>query len=144
MKLGGLMNAASLGVGVAKAEAKAAVERVVKHVVFAAIVLVLLVLAFGFGLGSFSVWLSHQIGTVQALGFMALGFVVLALMVYVIWRVATRPRQQPRPAPSPIAAALNAKAPPDGEGPPPPGSAIGSLAVVSLVGFLLAKQLFRR
>ena len=28
--------------------------------------------------------------------------------------------------------------------PPPPGSAVGSLAVVALVGFLMARQMFGR
>ena len=53
-------------------------------------------------------------------------------------------KPQPRkPQPSPLAAALDGD--PQGSGQEPPtGSALGSLGVVALVGFMMARQLFRR
>ncbi len=105
MTLGGLLKAASFGVAIARSRVKAAIRDAVRQTVFASIVLVLLVLAFGFGLGCFTVWLSHEIGTVPALGYIALGFLVIAIIVYVIWRLSGR---QPAPARrrSPIADSL--------------------------------------
>lgn len=140
MTLGGLLKAASVGVAIARSRARAAIRNAVKQAVFASIVLVLLVLAFGFGLGCFTVWLSHEIGTVPALGFIALGFLVIAIIVYVIWRVSG---QQPAPARrrSPIADAFDEK---KAGHEPPPGSALGSLAMVALVGYLMGRQMFRR
>jgi hypothetical protein len=139
MTLGGLLKAASVGVAIARSRARAAIRNAVKQAVFASIVLVLLVLAFGFGLGCFTVWLSHEIGTVPALGFIALGFLVIAIIVYVIWRVSSQPAPARRR--SPIADSFDEKK--RGQE-PPPGSALGSLAVVALVGYLMGRQIFRK
>jgi vacuolar-type H+-ATPase subunit I/STV1 len=140
MTLGGVLKAANIGVAIARGRAKAVIRNAIKQAVFASIVLGLLVLAFGFGLGCFAVWLSHEIGTVPALGYIALGFLVIAIIVYVIWRVSS---QRPAPARrrSPIADAFDER---KAGQEPPPGSALGSLAVVALVGYLMGRQIFRK
>lgn len=143
MNLGGVLKAASLGVSVARTEAKAVIARAVTNAAFAAGVGILAIFAFAFGLATFTVWLAHEIGTVPALGYIALGFLVLTIIVFIVWRVSTREKKPPPRAESPLAAAFNDQPRRPGEE-PPPGSAIGSLGVVALVGFLMARQIFRR
>ncbi len=143
MTLGGLFKAAGIGASLARSEVKAAMRRAARQAAFAIVVVSLLVLAFGFGLGAFAVWLSHEIGTVRALAFIALGFVVLALIAYIIWQASGRGASRRRRGRSPIAEALNLDRNADGEE-PPQGSVLGSLAVVALVGYLLGRQIFRR
>lgn len=139
---GGLLKAASLGVNRARSEAKAAIQRAVQKAILGGIAVFLLLLAFGFGLGAFTVWLAGEVGTVQALSFVALGFVVVALIIYAIARLSGR-KPDRRPEPSPIAAALNANPIDEGKD-DPPGSVVGSLAVVAVVGYLMGRQMFRR
>lgn len=134
------MKAASIGATFARSRVKTAIRNAVKQAVFASIVLVLLLLAFGFGLGCLVVWLSHEIGAVPALGFVALGFLVLAMIVYVIWRISSG-GAAPAARRSPISDAFEER---KGGQEPPPGSALGSLAVVALVGYLMGRQVFRK
>ena len=139
MTLGGLLKAASVGVALARGRARVAIRNAIKQAVFASIVVVLLVLAFGFGLACFTVWLAREIHTVPALGFIALGFLVIAIIVYIIWRVSGQPAPARRR--SPIADAFDER---KAGQEPPPGSALGSLAVVAFVGYLMGRQLFRK
>jgi len=144
MKLAGILKVAEVGVRMARNEVKAAANRAAKNAAFAAALGVLAILAFGFALAAFTVWLAGEIGAVAALGYIALGFLGLAIIVYIIWRVSMGGEQRRRqPAPSPLSAAPDAEPPGTGQE-PPPGSALGSLGVVALVGFLMARQIFRR
>ena len=144
MKLAGILKAAELGARLARHEVKAAVARAVRNAAFGAALAILAVLAFGFALAAFTVWLAGEIGAVPALGYIALGFLVLAVVVYVIWRVSMGGGQRRRrPEASPLAAALDGESRESGQE-PPAGSALGSLGVVALVGFLMARQMFRR
>ena len=122
-----------------------------RQTMLVAATVVLLLLAFGFGLAAFTVWLAGQIGTVPALAFMALGFLVAAGLVFLIAK-ATDPRRRRAPASRPITDTVkSAFAPP----PAPPsagpgdsavptqsrvGSTTGAMLVVGLVGYLLARQ----
>ncbi|MCB1488633.1 MAG: phage holin family protein [Bauldia sp.] len=144
MKLAGILKAAELGTRMARVEVKAAVNRAAKNAAFAAALGILAILAFGFALAAFAVWLAGEIGTVAALGYIALGFLILAIIVYIVWRVSMGGKPQPRkPQPSPLAAALDGDPQESGQE-PPTGSTLGSLGVVALVGFMMARQLFRR
>ena len=82
--------------------------------------------------------------------FLASGALVVALIVYVAGNAATdaRPaRARVSAADSPFAAAAAAGVEAGEEsaaGVPPAGSTVGSMAVVALVGFILAQQLLRK
>ncbi len=144
MMLGGVLNAARLGARMARDEAKAAINRAVTNAAFAVGVGILALLTFAFALAAFTVWLSHKIGTVPALGFIALGFLVLAIVVYIVWKVSMREKKPGRRPPAAAYASASDEGATQAGQEPPPGSAIGSLGVVALVGFILARQLFRR
>ncbi|MCP4385430.1 MAG: phage holin family protein [Hyphomicrobiales bacterium] len=139
MILRGVLRTAKLGVGLARQEAKDTIARAVRQAALAVVVLSFLLLAFGFALGAFAVWLSREIGTVHALGFIALGFVILAAILYGISR--TGGDRKPKSAREQLADSL---AESDESEESQPGSTVASLAVVALVGFTLARQLFRR
>lgn len=143
MIFGGLFRAAGVGVNLARSEAKAAVQRAVQKAILGAFAILLVLLALGFGLGAFTVWLAREIGTIQALGFIALGFLILAAILYLIVRLSGASASRERFDPSPIAAALKAE-PADGDSESPPGSVLGSLVVVGVVGYLMGRQMFGR
>ena len=138
MGLGSLLSA--IGLAALKAEIRAAGQRIA----VAAISGLLLLTAICFAIAALTVWLAGEIGAIWALLVIAGGFLVLALIVQGVARLtADRPRYRPppaRPAPS---------SPPPVEPQPanrtvPPGSEIGTVAIVALVGFLLARQMLRR
>lgn len=143
MDFGGALKAASLGAKLARGQVKAAVRRAVQNAVFATVLAILGVFAFAFALAAFTVWLARHVGTIDALWLVAGGFAGLALIVYIVWKISMRQTAaRPSPRPSPIAAAFE-ETHADGRE-PPPGSALGSLAVVALVGYLMARQMFKR
>jgi len=130
----------AIGLAALKAEIRAAGKRAA----VAAISGLLLLTALCFAIAALAVWLVGEIGAIWALLVIAGGFLVLALIVQGVARLtADRPRYRPppvRPAPS---------SPPPVEPQPanrtvPPGSEIGTVAIVALVGFLLARQMLRR
>ncbi len=130
----------AIGLAALKAEIRAAGKRAA----VAAISGLLLLTAVCFAIAALAVWLAGEIGAIWALLVIAGGFLVLALIVQGVARLtADRPRYRPppaRPAPS---------SPPPVEPQPanrtvPPGSEIGTVAIVALVGFLLARQMLRR
>jgi hypothetical protein len=130
----------AIGLAALKAEIRAAGKRAA----VAAISGLLLLTAICFAIAALTVWLAGEIGAIWALLVIAGGFLVLALIVQGVARLtADRPRYRPppaRPAPS---------SPPPVEPQPanrtvPPGSEIGTVAIVALVGFLLARQMLRR
>jgi len=127
----------AIGLAAVKAEIRAAGRRIA----VAAISSLLLVIAVCFAVAALAVWLAGEIGTIGALLAMACGFLVLALIVQAIARLtADRRRYRPRPAPP---------SPPPSEpilanGTIPPGSEIGAVTVVALLGFLLARLMLQR
>jgi Putative Actinobacterial Holin-X, holin superfamily III len=135
MNVGSLL--AALGFAVVKAEAQRAARRLGRNVAVAALTGLLLATAVAVAIAAFAVWLAGEVGTIAALSMIAGGLVVLAGVVQGIARIASSPR--PAPPPPPIAERAVG---PLGE--PPPGSVLGSLAVVALVGFLLVRQILRR
>src|SRR5690349_16607750 len=140
MGLGSLFGA--IGLAALKAEIRAAGRRLA----IAAVSGLLLVLAICFAVAGFGVWLAGEIGTVPALLLLAVGFLSLALLVQGIARLAAgrrrpRPHAVPPPPPPPPAAAEQSPSPDE---PAPPGSELGVVATVSLLGFLLARQILRR
>jgi vacuolar-type H+-ATPase subunit I/STV1 len=143
---GALLKAGSLGIDLATGRAKAGLRRLMRQAVVGSATLGLLLLAFGFALAAFAVWLSRQIGAVPALGFIGLGFLILALLVYGIAALTDKRRPRRRPPPPPIAESMRREFTAAGAAgeEPPAGSTVGSLAVVALVGYILARQLFRR
>jgi len=138
MGLGSLLSA--IGLAALKAEIRAAGRRIA----VAAISGLLLVTAVCFAVAAFAVWLAGEIGTTWALLAIAGGFLVLALIVQGVARLAAgRRRHRPPPArPVPPSPAPNEPQPADAT--IPPGSEISSVAIVALVGFLLARQMLQR
>lgn len=143
MAIGSILTA--LGLAALKGEAKAAARRVGRRAAFAATTIVLLVLAFSFGLAALTVWLAGLVGVIWALLIIAAAMLVLALIVQFIAYLSDRnpPRRQ-RFRPQMAAAADLGQAASDEDAEAPTGSAVGSLAVIAVVGFVLARQLFKR
>jgi hypothetical protein len=135
MRLGSVLGA--IGLATFKAEIRAAGRRMA----IAALSGLLLATGVCFAVAAFAVWLAGEIGTVGALLSLAGGFVVLALIVHGVARLAAgRPRKRappPTPEAAPAAAQSAAEA-------PSPGSEIGAVAIVALLGFLLARQMLER
>ena len=138
MKLASALGA--IGLAALKAEIRAAGRRIA----IAAISGLLLAAAACFGLAACTVWLAGVIGTIWALLVMAALFLGLMLIVQGVARLALgrRRRRPPPPAPPP-SPAVAGEAPPT-EGAVPPGSEIGAVAIVALIGFLLARQMLPR
>ena len=132
MKFGSALGA--IGLAALKAEIRAAGRRIA----IAAVSGVLLAVAVCFAIAAFTVWLAGKIGTVWALLVMAALFLVLMLIVQAVTRLATGRRRRPPPPPGPVMA----EPPPTEE--MPPGSEIGTVAIVALLGFLLARQMAQR
>src|SRR6187431_2894063 len=87
--------------------------------------LLFLLLAFSFGLAAFTVWLAREIGTVPALGFIGLGFLIVAVLVVAI---ATATDKQRRRTPEqPIAAAVKKEFVSAESEPPPTGATVGAM-----------------
>src|SRR5581483_6549214 len=133
MKLGSALGA--IGLAALKAEIRAAGRRIA----IAAMSLVLLAVAVAYAVAALTVWLAGKIGTVWALVAMAGLFLVLMLIVQGVARLATGRRRPPPPPSQPAEPAT--VAPPGAEEPVPPGSEIGAVAVVALIGFLLGRQM---
>lgn len=138
--------AKAIGLAVAKQQAEAAVRRTVRKVALGATMAFFLALAFGFGLAAFTVWLSRRVGVVDALIIVAVAALAIALIVYLIGVLSQKKKPVRRAAVAPPPAAetladidigVTAKT-------PPAGSELGTMAVIALVGFVLARQLWRR
>ena len=141
--LAALLRAGSLGIDLAKGRAKAGAQRFARQAAVGAATLLFLILAFSFGLAALTVWLSREIGTVPALGFIGLGFLVIAAVVVAVAAATDKSRRR-RPRPQPIGAAVKQEfVSAEGE-PAPTGSTVGAMGVVAVIGYLLARQLFRR
>ena len=130
------------GLAALKGQAQAAAQRAARRAALGAATGLLGLLAFGFALAAFTVWLSHRVGTINALAIVAAAFLVLAVIVQGIAAGMRGRRPRKRPA---FAAAV----PPLGDTvrsdtAPPAGSELGSMAVIALVGYVLAQQLRRK
>jgi hypothetical protein len=134
MKFGSALGA--IGLAALKAEIRAAGRRIA----IAAVSGLLLAVAVCFAIAAFTVWLAGKIGTVWALLVMAALFLVLMLIVQAVARLATGRRRRPPPPPPP--GPVTAEPPSTEE--VPPGSEIGTVAIVALLGFLLARQMVQR
>jgi len=143
MVLAALLRAGSLGVDLAKGRAKAGMRRAMRQAAIGAATGIFLLLAFSFGLAAFTVWLSREIGVVPALGFIGLGFLVVAALVVAITTAADKRRAR-LPPPRPIAQAVKQEFVTVESEPPPTGATVGAMGVVALIGYLFARQLFRR
>jgi hypothetical protein len=140
----------TLGIAALKNEVQAKTRRLTRRVAFGAATGLLLVLAFSFGLAAFTVWLAGEVGTVQALAIVAAAMLVIAGIVWLVGRAIERSEAAPaarafRPQPlasAPLADAADGAPRPEGE--VPTGSFVGSLAVIAVLGFTLARQLFKR
>ena len=140
MGFGSLFGA--IGLATIKAEIRAAGRRIA----IAAISGLLLVAAVCFAIAAFAVWLAGEIGTVAALLVIAAGFLALGLIVQGVARLAaggSRRHRPPPPPPSPPPPPLVAGVAGANER-IPPGSELGVMATVAVLGFLLARQLLRR
>ncbi len=142
MLISALLRAGNLGIDLAKGRAKANVRHIARQAAVGAAVGLFLILAFSFGLAAFTVWLAAEIGVVPALGFIGLGFLVIAALVLAL--AAATDKRRRRVAPQPIATAMKQEFAAVEAEPPPPGSAVGAMGVVALMAFLFARQVLRR
>lgn len=140
--LAALFRAGSLGIDLARGRARAQARHVMRQAAVGAAALLFLLLGFSFGLAAFTVWLAREIGTVPALGFIGLGFLVIAALVVVIAAMTDRQRRRSRPPP--IADAVRQEFAAAEAEPVPPGSTVAAMGVVALIGYLFARQLYRR
>jgi hypothetical protein len=141
--LGSVLSA--IGLAALRIEARAVARRVARRAALAAVTGVLLLTALGFALGALTVWLAQLIGAIAALLTVAGGLIVIAAIIQIAGRMGGS-RRKPRAAsaPPPRAASVRPTEPAPDADEPPPGSALGSVAVVAVAGFLLARQMFRR
>ncbi|MCB1500618.1 MAG: phage holin family protein [Bauldia sp.] len=141
--LAALLRAGSLGVDLAKGKAKAEARKVARQLAVGAATLLFLLLAFSFGLAAFAVWLAHLIGVVPALGFIGLGFLVIALLVVGIGAIADK-RQNRKPPPPPIVSAVREEFAAAEAADAAAGSTIGAMGMVAMLAYLFARQLSRK
>jgi hypothetical protein len=130
----------AIGFATLKGEASQLAARVAKRTALAAAMAVLWLIAFSFALAALTVWLSQELGAAAALAIIAAALAVIGLALQVT--LALGRKRRPPPAPGIRFPGLGAS---DGTAAPPgEGQAIGSLAVIALTGYLLARQLFRK
>jgi hypothetical protein len=145
MGFGSLLSA--LGIAALKNEVRATARRAGRKAAFGAATGLLFAIAFGFALAALTVWIASELGVIEALLIVAAGAVVIALILQV---VASQLDKRPPPrrpyvaAAAPLISDTVGESEPRSAAEPPAGSVAGSMAVVALVGFVLAKALFRR
>lgn len=142
--LGSVLSA--IGLAALKIEARAIAQRVARQAALGVATGLLVLTALGLALAALTVWLAGLIGTIWALLAVAGGLLLIAAILQIVARAGS-PRRRPRPADAPPR--RPAPREPEEESAqdpeqPPPGSALGSVAVVAVAGFLLARQMFRR
>jgi apolipoprotein N-acyltransferase len=140
--LAALFRAGSLGIDLAKGRARAQARHVMRQAAVGAATLLFLILAFSFGLAAFTVWLSRMIGAIPALGFIGFAFLVIAALIVAIAAMTDKQRRRTRP--EPIAEAVKHEFASAATEPVPPGSTVAAMGVVALIGYLFARQLYRR
>ena len=136
---------AQIGIAALKIEARAAARRVTIHAVAGAVAGIFILVAVGFAVAALTVWLAGELGTIWALLIAAALFLVIAGVVLLAARLMTRRRRVLPVVDAAAQRATSTATPPSGErGGPTAGEELGSLAVVALSGFLLAREMFRR
>jgi hypothetical protein len=125
----------TIGLSALKNQVTSAAERTGRRAGLYALAAVLWLTAFGFLLAALAVWLTRLWGPIAAYAVVAAGLAVVALIVHLI--IALSARRQPQ---SDFGAALAGLAAPAGA-PAGPGSDIGALAVVAVVGWLLGRRM---
>ena len=140
MNFGSLFGA--LGIAAIKSEAQAAARKLGRRLAFGVATGILAAAAVGFAVAAFTVWLADELGTIWALLVVAAILVALAILVQVIGSSLERRPPAARAYRPPPITPLAGVAPAADD--VPPGSEIGAMAVVAALGFLLARQLFRR
>ncbi len=141
--LAALLRAGTLGIDLAKGRAQAGARRFMRQAAVGAATAFFLILAFSFALAAFTVWLAREIGTVPALGFIGLGFLVVGVLIVAIAAAGDKRRRRGS-SPQPIGVAVKQEFVSTGGERAPTGSAVGAMGVVAVIGYLLARQLFRR
>lgn len=137
MNLGPLLTA--VGLAAVKGEVTATARKALRRLAAAITSGLLFVIAAGFGLAALTDWLAGRLGTTEALAIVATGLVLLAFIIKSLSSLVNRRRSSPRdqrPPVADLAEALQAAG--------RPGSEMLALAIVAVVGFLLARQLDRR
>jgi hypothetical protein len=138
----------AIGFAAIKNEAQAAARKMSRRFAFGIAVGILALTAVGFAVAAFTVWLAGELGVIEALLIVAGIMLVLAVIVQLVGSALDR-RGRPAariiyraapPPPPPMAPLAEAGA----EEAVPPGSELGAMAVVAVVGFVLARTLFRR
>jgi len=138
--LAALVRAGLFGLDLAKGRAKTGARHLARQVAVGAATALFLMIAFSFGLAAFTVWLSREIGAIAALGFIGLGFLVVALVIVAVAMISERRRKKPQP----IMAAVKQEFVATENAVPPAGSTVGAMGIVGLIAFPFARQLFRR
>lgn len=131
--LGHLISA--IGFSALKTEVTNAAERTGRRAGLYGLAAVLWLTAFGFLLAALAVWLTRLWGPIAAYAVVAAGLAVAALIVHLVVALSARRRPQ-----SDFSAALAGLAAPTGTA-AGPGSDIGALAVVAVVGWLLGRRM---
>jgi hypothetical protein len=131
--LGSLIS--TIGLSALKNEVTSAAERTGRRAGLYALAAVLWLTAFGFLLAALAVWLTRLWGPIAAYAVVAAGLVVAALIVHLVIALSARRRPQ-----SDFSATLAGLAAPAGAA-AGPGSDIGALSVVAVVGWLLGRRM---
>jgi hypothetical protein len=144
MGLGRLISA--VGFAVLKAEMRIIMRRLAISIATGAAAAFLFLVAAGFLIAAATVWLSQELGTIFALLIVGGVMLLLGLIIFFAGQSAGRrpPRARPRDVPPAAVASETARPDPYSPADPPPGSELGSMAVVAVAGFMLARQMFRR
>jgi hypothetical protein len=128
----------TIGLSALRNEVAATAERAGRRAGLYALAAVLWLTAFGFLLAALAVWLTRLWGPIAAYAVVAVGLAVAALIVHLIVALSARRRPQ-----SDFRAALAGLAGPTGSA-AGPGSDIGALAAVAVVGWLLGRRMTGR
>lgn len=127
----------AVGLAALEGELAAMVRRARRRAILLAAAMLLWVVAIAFALATLTIWLAGELGPIAASGIMAGAFAVVALILQIAASAQARRR---RPPPSIGALFQEAAAGKDGAD----GTTFGLLAIVTVAGYLLGRNLFRR
>lgn len=133
--LGGLIS--TLGLSALKGEATAMAERAGKRAALYIVAGILWLCVLGFLIAALTVWLVGEFGGIVACAIVAAVLAALALIVQVSLTMSARRRQRAQVNVS--VPGFSASGTASG-----PGSDIGALAVVAVVGWLLGRQMTKK
>ncbi|MCR4282273.1 MAG: hypothetical protein NUV72_04510 [Bauldia sp.] len=138
MLLGWLISA--IGGAALKGEVSAMAQRAGRRTILYALAVVLWLTACGFAIAAFTVWLAGQLGVIAACTIIAAALAVIGLALQ-LGLAFTASRRNERSVEKVLAALAAQAEPPAAVG---EGSALGSLALVAILGWLLARQVSRK